>query len=73
VAPEVLVEQQGPRQLAVRVQAPAYLYFLHLIVPSETARFDDNYFDLAAGQSRTILVTDAARDLRPEDVTVRSC
>ena len=44
-----------------------------LLVPFEETRFSDNYFDLGAGQRRTIRVTNAARPLTPGDVTVRCC
>jgi hypothetical protein len=43
---------------------------VHVITPDETARFSDNYFDLEAGESRTIVVT--GEQSNPEIMTVRS-
>jgi beta-mannosidase len=71
--PGFAIEQAGPNELRVTLDAPAYLFFVHLLVPSETAKFSDNYFDLAAGETRLITIRDADRPLRVEDVTVRSC
>jgi beta-mannosidase len=71
--PTVEFERRGARELAVHIAAASYLYFVHLLVPFEETHFSDNYFDLRAGQRRTIRVTNAARDLTPDDVTVRCC
>jgi hypothetical protein len=30
-----------------------YLYFVHLSVPDEATSFEDNYFDVEPGESRT--------------------
>jgi beta-mannosidase len=73
VQPSVKIEQRGAHELAVHIEAPSYLYFTHLLVPFEETRFSDNYFDLRACQSRTIRVTNAARELNADDVTVRCC
>jgi beta-mannosidase len=72
-APRFTVTAQGADRLVVEIEAPAYLFFVHLLVPSETAKFSDNYFDLAAGEARQIIIVDAVRPLRAEDVAVRSC
>ena len=69
--PSVEIEQRGPNELAVRLKAESYLYFVHLLVPFEETRFSDNYFDLRAGQECTITVTNVARPLSPDDVAVR--
>ncbi len=69
--PSVEIEQRGPHELAVHLGAESYLHFLHLLVPFEETRFSDNYFDLAAGRSRTIQVRNTARPITPADVTVR--
>jgi len=59
-------------ELHVRVSAAAYAYVVHLIVPDEGVRYSDNYFDLAPGQSRAIVVTRPGGRLTPDMVTVRS-
>jgi beta-mannosidase len=72
VAPEVRIEQPDPHTLVVSLTAPAYLYFVQLLLPSETARFSDNYFDLAAGQTHVVTITDPVRRLDLDALTVRS-
>ncbi|CAN5902844.1 glycoside hydrolase family 2 TIM barrel-domain containing protein [soil metagenome] len=57
--------------LAVTVTAADYLYFVHLLVSEEAIRFSDNYFDLCAGETRTIRVRHPAKTLTPADITVR--
>jgi len=68
---EMSVSQIGPYDLDVTLTAPAYALFAHLLVPHGWTRFSDNYFDLLAGESRTIRVSNADVVLRPEDVTAR--
>jgi beta-mannosidase len=70
VEPEVTISSRGEHELLVYVHAPAYLYYVHLIVPDEHTRFSDNYFDLVAGESRTIVVTNQAIPLTPDMVSV---
>ena len=69
--PELTVERQpaGEREVRVTVRAPAYAYFVHLETPSATAGFSDNYFDLEAGEERTVTVTDSA-PVAPQSVRV---
>lgn len=50
--------------------APAYVTYVHLIVPDEHTRFSDNYFDLAAGERRTIVVTNQTTPLTPAMVSM---
>jgi beta-mannosidase len=71
VEPSVNIAPTGEHELKVRLEAPAYAYFVHLEIPDEFARFSDNYFDLEAGQQRTISVTNEKRELRPENIRVR--
>jgi beta-mannosidase len=73
VTPSVAIEQLGPNEVKITLGAAAYLYFVHLLVPSETALFSDNYFDMAAGETRTVTVSDVARPLSAADIVVRSC
>ena len=70
-APEVTVSAVGPRELTVHLRATAYAYFVHLLALDETARFSDNYFDLAPGESRAITVTNASAPLDRDSVEVR--
>jgi beta-mannosidase len=40
--------------VAVTLRADAYALFVHVVAGDAAVRFDDNYFDLEAGQTRTI-------------------
>ena len=71
VEPEVTVSQHGEHELRVDLHAPAYVYYLHLVVPDEHTRFSDNYFDLAGGERRTIVVTNPQTPLLPDMLTVK--
>jgi beta-mannosidase len=71
VEPEVEIVPRGEHQLSVRLEAPAYAYFVNLEVPDEATRFSDNYFDLAPGERREVLVTNERPRIRPEMVRVR--
>jgi beta-mannosidase len=68
--PSMAVERLGPAALRVRLNASAYLAFVHLVSDRPDLRFDDNHFDLAAGESRTVVVTGSAA-FGPTDLTVR--
>ena len=70
-APGMDIRRNGDRSLEVRLSADAYLPFVHLVSARMDLRFSDNYFDMAAGDHRTIAVT-ARTDLGPEDIAVRS-
>jgi beta-mannosidase len=71
--PAVTIAQKGAHALDVRIEAPAYLYFAHILTPHAGTKFSDNYFDLRAGRVRSVTVTNESVALRPEDITVRSC
>jgi beta-mannosidase len=71
VEPAVDIIQTGEHELQVRLEAPAYAYFVHLEVPHEATRFSDNYLDLEPGQERMISVTNEKRELKPENIKVR--
>lgn len=71
--PAVSIEQAGPNRIRVTLEAPAYLFFVHILVPSETALLSDNYFDMAAGEARVVTIEDPRQPLRAGDVVVRSC
>ena len=68
--PEITIAPHSEHELHVHMRAVTYTYFLHLIVPDERTHFTDNYFDLEAGESRTIVVTNRSITLTPEMVTV---
>ena len=72
VAPEVKIEVVWARELRVHISAPTFLYFVHLTAPHGWTSFSDNYFDMHAGETRTILVRHADVDLVPADVAVTS-
>jgi beta-galactosidase/beta-glucuronidase len=71
VEPAVDITQTGEHELQVRLEAPAYAYFVHLEVPHEATRFSDNYLDLEPGQEPTIYVTNERSALEAENIKVR--
>jgi beta-mannosidase len=71
VEPAVDITRTGEHELELRLEAPAYAYFVNLEVPDEATRFSDNYFDLEPGQERKISITNEKRDLEPENIKVR--
>jgi beta-mannosidase len=62
----------GGRDLAVRLRADAYAYFVHLAHPDERVRFSDNYLELEPGEERTVVLTHPETAPRPQDVSVRA-
>jgi beta-mannosidase len=70
VQPERTITQIGEHELHVHLRAMNYAYFVHLIVPDERTHFTDNYFDLEAGEMRTIILTNRSITLTPEMVSV---
>jgi beta-mannosidase len=68
--PEITITPDGEHTLYVHLRAVTYTYFLHLLVPDEHTHFSDNYFDLEAGESRTIIITNSFLPLTPEMVSV---
>jgi beta-mannosidase len=67
---EVAITPGGDHELQIHLQASEYAYFVHLITPDDAASFSDNYFDLAPGESRTIIVASEQGNLAPETITV---
>lgn len=59
-------------ELEVRVRADRYAYFVHLGLTDEHAEASDDYFELEAGEERTVTVRHSARALQPADVALRS-
>jgi beta-mannosidase len=68
--PEITFTPAGDHEVQVHLRAVTYTYFLHLIVPDERTHCSDNYFDLEAGESRTISLTNRSIPLAPEMVSV---
>jgi beta-mannosidase len=71
LAPDVKIEAAGPDELRVTLTAKTYVWFVHLLNADEATFYEENYFDLAAGETRTITVRNAVRPLTPADVAVR--
>ncbi len=69
--PGINIEQRGEHEIAVHLATSAYLYFVHLLAADERTRFSDNYFDLANGETKTVLVRNEAIALTRDDVAVR--
>src|SRR5437868_7522687 len=67
--PEIKSTPYGEHELHVQLRAVTYTYFLHLRVPDERTHFTDNYFDLEAGESRMIIVSNRSITLTPEMVS----
>lgn len=70
-APEIKFEQRSAHEIAVHLATSAYLYFVHLQIADERTRFTDNYFDLADGETMTVVVRNEAVALTRDDVVVR--
>ena len=69
-APEMTITQVNNRHLEVHLTTAQYAYFVHLIVPDEHSHFSDNYFDMEAGEERTITITNPANSITAEMVTL---
>jgi beta-mannosidase len=71
-APSMTVEAVGPHDVRVDLRAPAdgYVYFAYLLGSSESTRYSDNYIDLVAGETRTLIVTDPTRELTPASLSL---
>jgi len=63
--PEANVVPDGAHRLSVRLRANQYSYFVHLVVPDETARYTDNYFGMEPDTERTVVVENRGRQLAP--------
>lgn len=68
VEPKVRVTAVNAHELRVHVEAPAYLYFFHVLLTDERAALSDNYFDLAAGENADVIIT-SPTPLQPETLT----
>ncbi|HEV2662124.1 MAG TPA: glycoside hydrolase family 2 protein, partial [Ktedonobacteraceae bacterium] len=70
VEPAITITNNGASELLVHLRAPAYLFYVHLLVAGEGTRFSDNYFDLVAGESRAITVSHPTNVLSRESVRI---
>jgi beta-mannosidase len=68
VQPTMRIEAVNEHELRVHLEALAYAFFVHLLVNVEGTQFSDNYFDIAPGQPRTVMISNAAAELSPEQV-----
>jgi beta-mannosidase len=66
------VEAVGRRELAVRLRADAYAYFVSVTLDDPEARPSDNYVELEPGEQRVISVRSDGSRLDPERLSVRS-
>jgi beta-mannosidase len=64
--PEITITQQSEHELHVHLHAVTYTFFLHFTTPDEHTHFSDNYFDLEAGESRLLIITNHSIPLTPE-------
>jgi hypothetical protein len=46
------------------------MLFVHFSIADEQTRFSDNYFDLCAGDERTIIVSNPMRTITPEMLSI---
>lgn len=70
--PEVAIESVAADTLRVRLTAPRYLFFVHLLAPEGWTDFSDNYFDMRAGETRVIEVRAPGGTLDASDLRVAS-
>lgn len=62
------IEEAGDGRLSVRLTTDVYAYFVHVSVPDERVRRDDDFVELEPGGERTLVLD----GVRPEDVEVRA-
>jgi len=70
--PQVLADITAmERGCQVRLRSDVYAYFVHVIVPIEGTRYDDNYFDIWPNEERTIRIRNVeGREITPDDIQV---
>jgi beta-mannosidase len=68
--PQARFAQTAPNRIEVALTAPCWLAFVHLTSTRTDLKFSDNFFDLAAGETRTISVS-ADAPIAAADLTVR--
>jgi len=68
--PDMAVRQTDARTLTVDLSADTWLAFVHFVSDRADLRFSDNYFDMAAGERRMVMIS-AEADIGPDDITLR--
>ena len=68
-APGMQVLRWSDNEVVVRLAATSWLHFVHLSTPHEDTVFSDNFFDLAPGEVREVLVSRPLA-ITPECVSV---
>jgi beta-mannosidase len=68
--PVVTVAQVGATEMRLTVDAAQYLAFVHLVSDRADLKFSDNYFDMASGDRRHVVVT-ASTAIDVENFRVR--
>lgn len=69
--PRLRIEPVDAHQLRVEVSADSYLLAVQLECTVAGTQFDDNHFDLRAGDARVVMVRNAAAALAPEQLSAR--
>jgi len=70
VQPEMTITQTNAQELRVHLRAPGYAFFVHLKVPVDQTKLDDNYFDMEPGEERSIVISNPVTALAPNMVTL---
>lgn len=70
-APNAEISRLASNALSVRLTADTYTPFVHVDSARPDLRCSDNYFDLAAGETRTIIVS-ATSAIGPHDIAIRA-
>ncbi|EFH80103.1 beta-mannosidase [Ktedonobacter racemifer] len=67
---EFTITSQSEHEMQVNIHASSYAYFVYLSIADEQTHFSDNYFDMSAEDERTIVVSNPARAITPEMLSV---
>jgi beta-mannosidase len=70
--PEVSIRPTGDGDLTATLTGTGYHPLVHLASARAKTTFSDNHFDLAAGETRTVRVSNADAGLVPADIVARS-
>lgn len=71
-APRLRVERIDAHALQVEITADRYLLGVHLECAVAGTQFEDNHFDLRAGDTRVVAGRNASTALTPDSISVRS-
>jgi beta-mannosidase len=70
-APHIAIERIDTHVLGVTLSARHYVYGVRLLTSHPASIFSDNFFDLSAGEERSIVVSNQVTALAPGDLTLR--